>query len=248
MSHIILPALAMVSNGPEAVAAAKKIMSGQKLTSGDWKHLAYGMSALAGTSRIATNAYRVHLSPKYKAPEGGKTDFIDTSYNESGVIKPVRLSKSDFDAINNQKTQEGALKLFREKVAAAVPGAKQDNIQFAEGETFGKRLKILNKPLKGKEVTTSPDLFAYRQKAAKENAEIREHGITKWLTQNLGLKTNYEMLGIVPTVYKGTEGQFSSPWAIGTGAKKATKSEFDAITKAQKDFGDGVKAVPDAEQ
>lgn len=203
-----------------------KIINGETLTNADWKKLAYGMSAVAGITRIGTNAYRLHApSSKYKSPGKVKTDEVSVEYTKNGVVDRTNIKKSDFDAINNQKTQEAALKMFREKVGAAT-NSKPEEISFTGNVTFGKKLKVLNRPLRGKEVFDKPDNIDQVRQAFTRSAYYR----AKYPKLGLLFKTNDEMLGLVPIGQ--TRSYFGNP-IFGSGSRVKTIDENYNLAREQ---------------
>jgi hypothetical protein len=128
--------------GPEAYNATKKLVDKgpSEMTTEDWKNLAYGMSAVAGTSRIGAAAYhnrRINNSrPKgTPAKEGDVLGQEVQVKNSEGKLEPVKFTTDELKQINSQTNNAAATSKMREilKNNKGIEEAKADKYELPDG-------------------------------------------------------------------------------------------------------------------
>lgn len=248
----LIPVAMSLGIAPEFVDTLKKIGNGKNnFTANDLRVLAMGMSAIAGTSRVAGSTLKASKLNKsgygkdFKfsttKPNQTKTGEFPVEFVHNKSTKTSSLTADEIKSINEAGSTDAALKLFRQKIAAKT-GIKEDEISFLSNVTLGKKLPFLNHKLKpaGDEILTqvdkSPEMLKFYTERFKANADYRaKHPILSKL-----FKTDLEMQGIVPVTnpvhFWGSD--YYSPFSRG-------KSSM--VTKAQAKM-DGQPAKPNAKQ
>jgi hypothetical protein len=127
--------------GPEAYNATKKLVDKgpSEMTTEDWKNLAYGMSAVAGTSRIGAAAYhnrRINNSrPKgTPAKEGDILGQEVQVKNSEGKLEPVKFTTDELKQINSQTNNAAATSKMRQILKdKGIEEVKADKYELPDG-------------------------------------------------------------------------------------------------------------------
>jgi hypothetical protein len=137
----LLAAYRLHNVGPEAYKSTEKLMkSGLKnMTTEDWKNIAYGMSAIAGTSRIGASAYynrRINNS-KPKGTPAKEGDILGQEVqvkNSEGKLEPVKFTTDELKQINSQTNNATATSKMREILKGkGIEEAKADKYELPDG-------------------------------------------------------------------------------------------------------------------
>lgn len=180
-----------IGMAPDAIASIQKLSDPKaKFTAEDLRNISYGLSALAGGSRMAAG---VRNKKKFKAPEGSKTDFGEITYKKpDGSDGTLRVSQKDVEAIaaaGKEKGQDGALSKFREILKAnKVPEADANASSFLGNVSYVQESKWKNPfNLRTKEVEFKPETndvsgetYRWLQGIKTENDALR----AKWAGGN----------------------------------------------------------------
>jgi hypothetical protein len=137
----LLAAYSLYNVGPEAYKSTEKLMkSGLKnMTTEDWKNIAYGMSAIAGTSRIGASAYynrRINNS-KPKGTPAKEGDVLGQEVqvkNSEGKLEPVKFTTDELNQINSQVNNSAATSKMRQILKdKGIEEAKADKYELPDG-------------------------------------------------------------------------------------------------------------------
>lgn len=200
---------------PEFTQSVKKLSEHPKdMTVDDYKHLAHGLSAIAGAGRVTANSLKktnLYKGKSTKIPDSIITDknnlkvkFVD----KSGKQYEAEISKSDLDNINKSKTQDDALNLFRQKIKPIGEGkVKSEDIGFTSDVKIEKGgikngFGVTNHKLSGTPIESqNAELPVRINELRQKNDElIKNH---PWLSKHF--RTDYEMAHPELVGYNGSK-------------------------------------------
>lgn len=177
---------------PGVISSLKKLGDPkQKFTAEDLRNISYGLSAVAGVSRIGNAAKNRR---KFEGPKAEETNFGEISYRKGdGTEGKLKLSKQDVESIatsGKEGGQESALTTFRGILKnSGVPEADANAAKFL-GNVSYKKQSIFTNPfnVRTKEVEFSPEFsdvtgerYAFLKQQARENAALRKKRDSKLL-------------------------------------------------------------------
>lgn len=155
IKHLIVPAISIaaatgiLTNEDVIKSLQKAVVNPTNLTVDDWKNVGYGLSAIAGVSKIGAQAIKSKSFGKFRAKEVPTDEFkVETN---SG--KKYNIKGKDIDEINEVGKRDGwdaANKLFKAKI-----GATEDLPSVVSYKTKGLFKSKRSNLLKGENVTKS---------------------------------------------------------------------------------------------
>lgn len=155
IKHLIVPAISIAAatgilRDEDVIKSLQKaVVNPTNLTVDDWKNVGYGLSAIAGVSKIGAQAIKSKSFGKFRAKEVPTDEFkVETN---SG--KKYNIKGKDIDEINEVGKRDGwdaANKLFKAKT-----GATEDLPSVVSYKTKGLFKSKRSNLLKGENITKS---------------------------------------------------------------------------------------------